>query len=76
MKETRYYEVAGHRFCVSGEEEVFTLMGNYEPFACADGNVTSALAVENGNAPDYTEEMRQEDERLRVGEQSSGMSES
>lgn len=59
MKETRYYEVAGHRFCVSGEGEGFA---NYEPFACADGETVFALAVENGDAPEYTEEMRQEDE--------------
>ena len=60
--ETRYYEVAGHRFCVSGEEDVFTLMSNYEPFACADGETVFALDVENGDAPEYVEEMRQEDE--------------
>ena len=59
MKETRYYEVAGHRFCVSGEGEGLT---NYEPFACADGGTVFALAVESGDAPEYTEEMRQEDE--------------
>lgn len=73
MKETRYYEVAGHRFCVSGEEDIFSLMGNYEPFVCADGEAVFALDVESGDAPAYTEELRQEDERLRVGEQSSGM---
>ena len=33
MRKTRYYKVAKHRFCVSGEDEIFTLMGNYEPFA-------------------------------------------
>ena len=59
MKETRYYEVAGHRFCVSGEGEGFA---NYEPFACADGETVFACAVENGDAPEYVEEMRQEDE--------------
>lgn len=59
MKETRYYEVAGHRFCVSGEEEGFA---NYEPFACADGETVFACAVESGDAPEYVEEMRQEDE--------------
>ena len=65
MKETRYYEVAGHRFCVSGGEELFTLMGgfaNYEPFACAKGKTLFALGIENGEAPDYAEELRQEDE--------------
>jgi hypothetical protein len=73
MKETRYYEVAGHRFCVSGGENFFSLMGNYEPFACADGATVFSLAVGTGDAPDYTEELRQEDEGLRVGERSSGV---
>ena len=40
MKETRFYEVAGHRFCVSGEEEG---LANYEPFACAGGESVFAL---------------------------------
>ena len=77
MKETKYYEVAGHRFSVSGEEAVFTLMGegfaNYEPFACAGDKTLFTLSIESGEVPDYTEELRQEDERLRVGERSSGM---
>jgi hypothetical protein len=63
MKETRYYEVAGHRFSVSGEEEGFA---NYEPFACADGETVFALDVENGDAPEYVEEMRQEDEGQEI----------
>lgn len=63
MKETRYYEVAGHRFCVSGEGEGLT---NYEPFACADGVTVFALAVESGDAPEYIEEMRQEDEGQEI----------
>ena len=63
MKETRYYEVAGHRFCVSGEGEGFA---NYEPFACADGETVFALAVESGDAPEYVEEMRQKDEGQEI----------
>ena len=59
MKKKRYYEVAGHRFCVSGEKDG---LGNYQPFACADGETVFALDVESGDAPEYTEEMRQEDE--------------
>ena len=39
MMMTRYYNVAGHRFCVSGESDMLALMDNYEPFACADGSV-------------------------------------
>jgi hypothetical protein len=62
MKETRYYEVAGHRFCVGGESDILALMDNYVPFASADGEVVFALTVENGTAPAYTEELRQEEE--------------
>ena len=61
MKETRYYEVAGHRFCVSSEEGVFELMENYEPFCCGDGKTVFALTVERGDTPEYVEELRQED---------------
>ena len=73
MNMTRYYMVAGHRFGVSGQADDFALMGNYEPFACSDGDTVFDLAVASGDAPEYTEEMRQEDERLRVGEHSSGI---
>jgi len=54
--------VAGHRFGVSGGAEDFALMGNYEPFACSDGETVFDLAVASGDAPEYTEEMRQDDE--------------
>ena len=63
---TRYYEVADHRFCVTGEAEVIALMTNYEPFVCTDGETVFALAVGNGDAPDYIEEMRQEDEEQEI----------
>ena len=66
MKETRYYEVAGHRFCVSGEGDIFSLMGNYEPFAVnhGDRSLDMQLCCNHGPVPviHYTEEMRQEDE--------------
>ena len=62
MINTRYYEVARHRFCVSGTDDTFALMANYEPFACADGEPVFALTVEGGTAPAYTEELRQEEE--------------
>ena len=54
--------VAGHRFGVSGEAEDFALMGNYEPFACTDGDTVFDLETAGGDAPAYTEEMRQDDE--------------
>ena len=62
MRETRYYKVAEHRFCVSGEDDIFTLMGNYEPFGCDEGETVFTLALEGGKAPVYSEELRQEDE--------------
>lgn len=63
---TRYYNVAGHRFCVSGESDMLALMDNYEPFACADGEVVFALTIESGTAPVYTEELRQEEEGQNI----------
>lgn len=64
--ETRYYMVARHLFCVSGEAEVFTLMGNYEPFAIEERpitlNILMTLTISSGTAPNYTEELRQEEE--------------
>lgn len=62
MNEKRFFMVAGHRFGVSGGAESFALMDNYEPFACTEGETVFDLAVASGDAPAYTEEMRQEDE--------------
>ena len=59
---TNYYSVAGHGFCVSAEVEALALMQNYEPFACKPGDVVFTLAIENGEPPIYSEELRQEDE--------------
>ena len=59
---TNYYSVAGHGFSVSAEAEAFALMQNYEPFACKPGDVVFTLAIENGEPPIYSEELRQEDE--------------
>ena len=73
MNDTRYYEVAGHRFGVSAEEEVFALMQNYEPFVSASG-IVPAITVETV-APAFTidslrasliEELRQEDEGQEI----------
>jgi hypothetical protein len=68
MKETRYYEVAGHRFCVSGEEDIFSLMGNYEPFAVnhGDRSLDMQLCCNHGPVIHYTEELRQEDEGQKI----------
>lgn len=62
MKETRYYAVAGHVFSVAAEAEHFALMQNYEPFGCDGGEAVFALTVGNGDAPEYTEELRQDDD--------------
>ena len=63
MKETRYYKVAGHRFCVTGEAEGFA---NYEPFLCEEGETVFALTIGDGEAPEYVEEIRQEDEGQEI----------
>ena len=49
-------------FCVSGEAEVFALMGNYTPFAVQGADALFSLNVESGEVPLFTEELRQEDE--------------
>lgn len=60
---SNYYTVAGHMFGVSGEEEVFAQMNNYAPFtSAAAADVVFALTVGRGDAPDYMEEIRQDDE--------------
>lgn len=66
MKETKYYQVAGHRFCVSSESGDFALMQNYEPFGCDGGETVFALSVESGGRPDYAEELRQADEGQEI----------
>lgn len=63
MKETRYYKVAGHRFCVTGEAEGFA---NYKPFLCEEGETVFALSIGDGEAPEYVEELRQEDEGQEI----------
>lgn len=86
---TAYYQVGGHVFGVSGEEELFALMENYEPFLCdkvaTDGKdndkvVTDgenddgadmpstlfSLAIGSGEAPAYSEELRQDEEGQEI----------
>lgn len=62
MTETRYYKVAGHVFCVSGEAAYFSLMQNYEPFGCDEAAVAFSLTVAQGLPVSYDEEWRQDDE--------------
>ena len=62
MTHKAYYMVAGHRFCVEGDSEVLALMDNYAPFGCEAGDTIATLHIAQGEAPDYQEEMRQDDE--------------
>jgi len=66
MIETRYFKVADHIFCVSGETELLALMGNYEPFICDSGEALFSVTIEIAEKPDYSEEMRQEDEGQEI----------
>ena len=58
---TRHYKVAGHTFTVSGKDELFEQMGNYEPFECEGGEPLFSLTIERGVVPEYTEVYRQEE---------------
>jgi len=73
MRETRHYCVAGHRFSVEGNDRHFVPMQNYEPFRTAAGPTLFSLTIETAPggptlcpapdaAPQYTEEMRQQDD--------------
>ena len=59
---TRYYCVAEHGFCVTAGENDLGLMTNYESFATSSQDPVFVLTVGEGEAPEYTEETRQEEE--------------
>lgn len=64
-----YYKVAGHIFSVSGKDEDLELMTNYEPFVChpvETEEVAFALTIGTGEAPVYSEELKQEDEGQEI----------
>jgi len=63
---TVYYQVGGHRFSVSGGEECFALMENYAPFHCEEGPCVFSLTIDSGEAPAYSEELRQEEEGQEI----------
>ena len=63
---TRHYKVAGHTFAVSGSNELFEQMGNYEPFRCEGGEPLFALTVESGAVPEYTEVFRQKEDGTHI----------
>ena len=69
MNETKYFKVAEVLFSVTAGTCDFDLMTNYEPFAFADGlSLPSAfqLVIKAGDAVDYREEMRQDDEGQEI----------
>ena len=66
MTETKYYKVAEHVFCVSGEAECFSLMQNYEPFGCDEAAVVFSLTVAQGLPVSYDEEWRQDDDGQEI----------
>ena len=59
---TTFFDVAEHRFAVSGEERILVMMDNYKPFVTTAGDTVFSLTAEAGTAPDYSEELRQEEE--------------
>jgi len=63
---TRHYKVAGHTFAVSGSNELFEQMGNYEPFRCEGGEPLFALTECSGVVPEYTEVFRQEEDGTHI----------
>ena len=64
---TRYYKVADHTFCVSGEADVFALMEKYELFSCDAGEPVFMLTVSEGEAVNYLEDTRHSlDKRLVI----------
>lgn len=73
---TRYYKVAHHVFSVSGAEDCFALMANYAPFVCAEEEALFTLSIAAGEAPAYSEELRQVDEGQDIicGKTSAGQS--
>ena len=62
----RYYKVAGHVFGVTAKVDGRVAkpedFANYEPFRCDAGQTAFVLSIDDGKAPDYTEELRQEEE--------------
>ena len=66
---TRYYKVADHVFGISGHDDIFRLMGNYEPFVCDDiatATPVFQLTVEAGESVSFEEELQQDDEGQQI----------
>ena len=63
----RFYKVAEHVFAVEASDSIVSQMSNYAPFAVdaddpACKKIVFSLAVQNAAAPEYAEEIRQEEE--------------
>ena len=66
---TKYYKVADHVFSISGCDDIFRLMGNYEPFASNEPPTETPvfqLTVEAGEAVPFEEELQQDDEGQQI----------
>jgi hypothetical protein len=66
MKETRYYNVAGHVLKVTAPAEDFALMTNYEPFAVDAVEAVVRLTVTDGEPVAFAEELRQDEEGQEI----------
>ena len=65
MRETGYYIVAGHLFCIAAQTDILTHMANYEPFKTDNADhdsVLFCLTVTDGGSVKYIEEWRQDEE--------------
>ena len=64
MTTTRYYSVAHHVMALTAEEEVFSLLGNCDPFEVAPAEPLIAMSIRSRvPLPEgWTEEWRQEEE--------------
>ena len=72
-----FFKVAEHVFAVEVCDEMLSQMSNYAPFAVAPvENALFSLAVQESGAPEYTEEIRQEDEGQSIicGRTADGLS--
>ena len=66
---TRYYIVADHLFAVEADQNLFSLMNNYEPFRTETQKESSPLftmTAAEGPSIDYTEEIRQNEEGQEI----------
>jgi hypothetical protein len=66
---TRYFTVADHLFAVEADQNLFSLMNNYEPFRTetpTDASPLFTMTAAEGPSIDYTEEIRQNEEGQEI----------